>query len=257
MATVEEHAIEIHNGAANGVTNAAPAGTEIPVENPATGEIVTTVPDLDAAAVAELAKRGRLAQPTWEAYGFEGRGRVLSRMQKWVMDNSERIISTIVSETGKTYEDAQLGEISYGGAAFGFWAKNAEKYLADERVRSSSVLVRGKKLILRYRPLGLIGVIGPWNYPLVNSFGDCIPALAAGNSVILKPSEVTPLDFDAARRGLRRVRRARRRLPGRHRPRRHRPCADRRGGHDHVHGLHPHRAQGRAGGRRAADPLLA
>ena len=193
MATVEEHAIEIHNEAANGTTVAAPAGAEIPVENPATGEIITTVPDLDAAAVAELAKRGRLAQPTWEAYGFEGRGRVLRRMQKWVMDNSERIIDTIVSETGKTYEDAQLAEISYGGAAFGFWAKNAEKYLGDERVRSSSMLVKGKKLILRYRPLGLIGVIGPWNYPLVNSFGDCIPALAAGNSVILKPSEVTPL----------------------------------------------------------------
>ncbi len=189
MATVEEHAIEIHNGAANG----APAAGEIPVENPATGEIITTVPDLDAAAVAELAKRGRLAQPTWEAYGFEGRARVLRRMQKWVMDNSERIIDTIVSETGKTYEDAQLAEISYGGAAFGFWAKHAGEYLADERVRSSSMLVKGKKLILRYRPLGLIGVIGPWNYPLVNSFGDCIPALAAGNSVILKPSEITPL----------------------------------------------------------------
>jgi acyl-CoA reductase-like NAD-dependent aldehyde dehydrogenase len=53
--------------------------------------------------------------------------------------------------------------------------------------------VLGKKLKVRYRPLGLIGVIGPWNYPLVNSFGDCIPALAAGNSVILKPSELTPL----------------------------------------------------------------
>src|ERR1700733_274544 len=189
MATVEEHAIEIHNGAVNG----APAAGEIPVENPATGEILPAVPDLDAAAVAELAKRGRLAQPTWEAYGFEGRGRVLRRMQKWVMDNSERIIDTIVSEAGKTYEDAQLAEISYGAAAFGFWAKNAEKYLADERVHTSSVLVKGKKLILRYRPLGLIGVIGPWNYPLVNSFGDCIPALAAGNSVILKPSELTPL----------------------------------------------------------------
>ena len=55
------------------------------------------------------------------------------------------------------------------------------------------MFVKGKKLILRYRPLGLIGVIGPWNYPLTNSFGDCVPALAAGNSVILKPSEVTPL----------------------------------------------------------------
>jgi acyl-CoA reductase-like NAD-dependent aldehyde dehydrogenase len=60
-------------------------------------------------------------------------------------------------------------------------------------VRSASVFVKGKKLVLRYRPLGLVGVIGPWNYPLTNSFGDCIPALAAGNSVILKPSEITPL----------------------------------------------------------------
>jgi acyl-CoA reductase-like NAD-dependent aldehyde dehydrogenase len=192
MATIEQHATEIHNGAANGNSEAG-ATTEIPVENPATGEIITSVPDLDAAAVAEMAKRGRAAQPTWEAYGFEGRGRVLSRMQKWVMDNADRIVRTIVSETGKTYEDAQLAEISYGGGAFGFWAKHAEEYLADERVRSSTVFVKGKKLILRYRPVGLVGVIGPWNYPLTNSFGDCIPALAAGNSVILKPSEVTPL----------------------------------------------------------------
>ncbi len=203
MATVEQHATEIHNGAANGGSSVVAAETEIPVENPATGEIVTTVPDLDAAAVAELAKRGRAAQPTWEAYGFEGRARVLSRMQKWVMDNADRIVRTIVSETGKTYEDAQLAEISYGGGAFGFWAKHAEEYLADERVRSSTVFVKGKKLILRYRPLGLIGVIGPWNYPLTNSFGDCIPALAAGNSVILKPSEVTPLTSLLLAEGLR------------------------------------------------------
>jgi acyl-CoA reductase-like NAD-dependent aldehyde dehydrogenase len=199
MATVEEHAIEIHNGAGNG----ASAGAEIPVENPATGEIIATVPDLDAAAVADLAKRGRAAQPTWEAYGFEGRGRVLLRMQKWVMDNADRIVRTIVSETGKTYEDAQLAEISYGGAAFGFWAKNAPEYLADERVKTSAVFVKGKKLILRYRPLGLIGVIGPWNYPLTNSFGDCVPALAAGNSVILKPSEITPLTSLLLAEGLR------------------------------------------------------
>jgi acyl-CoA reductase-like NAD-dependent aldehyde dehydrogenase len=202
MATVEQHATEIHNGATNG-SSAAAAETEIPVENPATGEIITTVPDLDAAAVADLAKRGRLAQPTWEAYGFEGRGRVLLRMQKWVMDNTDRIVRTIVSETGKTYEDAQLAEISYGGGAFGFWAKHAEGYLADERVRSSTVFVKGKKLILRYRPLGLVGVIGPWNYPLTNSFGDCIPALAAGNAVILKPSEVTPLTSLLLAEGLR------------------------------------------------------
>src|ERR1019366_7383152 len=97
------------------------------------------------------------------------------RAQKWLMDNAERVVETIVSETGKTYEDAQLAEIGYAGNAFGFWAKMGAEYLADERVKSSQVLVKGKKLLLRYRPLGLIGVIGPWNYPLTNSFGDCIP----------------------------------------------------------------------------------
>src|SRR6478752_3352446 len=186
MATVEQRLPETHNGS-------VASSDGIAVENPATGEIIATVADLGAQAVAEMAARGRAAQPGWEAYGFEGRARVLLRAQKWLMDNADQVVSTIVSETGKTYEDATFAEISYGGGAFGFWAKHAGEYLADERVKSSQVLVKAKKIINRYRPLGLIGVIGPWNYPLTNSFGDCIPAMAAGNSVILKPSEVTPL----------------------------------------------------------------
>jgi len=178
---------------ANGGADRWARGEEIPVENPATGQVIGTVPSLDAAALAEMAKRARAAQIGWSAMGFEGRGEVLRRAQKWTMDNAERIISTIVAETGKTYEDAQLAELAYAANAFGFWARKAPKYLGDENVSSSQILVKGKKLRVRYRPLGLIGVIGPWNYPLTNSFGDCIPALAAGNSVILKPSSLTPL----------------------------------------------------------------
>jgi len=207
MASIEQHVEqEILNEAPEAPVVEAPeqaSGGQIPVENPATGETVGSVPDLGAEAVAEMAARGRRAQPEWEAYGFEGRARVLLRAQKWTMDNAQRIVETIVSETGKTYEDAELAEIGYAGNAFGFWAKNGAEYLADEHVKSSQVLVKGKKLILRYRPLGLIGVIGPWNYPLTNSFGDCIPALMAGNSVILKPSEVTPLTSLLMAEGLR------------------------------------------------------
>jgi acyl-CoA reductase-like NAD-dependent aldehyde dehydrogenase len=200
MASVEEQVTKQQgNGGAAGGGLLAP----IDVQNPATGEVIATVPDLSAEEVAELARKGRAAQPGWEALGFEGRGRVLLRAQKWLTDNADRVIETIVSETGKTWEDAQLAEILYGANAFGFWAKNAEEYLADERVKSSSVMVKGKKLVLRHRPLGLVGVIGPWNYPLTNSFGDCIPALAAGNSVILKPSEVTPLTSLLLAEGLR------------------------------------------------------
>jgi acyl-CoA reductase-like NAD-dependent aldehyde dehydrogenase len=139
-----------------------------------------------------MVARARKAQPAWQALGFEERGKVLRRAQKWLLDNADRVIQTISSETGKPYEDAMI-EIIYGASAFGFWPKNAPKYLADERVHSASPLLKGKKLFTRYRPMGLIGVIGPWNYPLVNSFGDAIPALAAGNSVILKPASKTPL----------------------------------------------------------------
>src|SRR5246500_407433 len=174
-------------------TNSEHGRTQIAIENPATGKVIGQVPDMSAQDVTELARRGRAAQPGWEALGFEGRGQILKRMQRWVIDNADRIITTICGETGKTYEDAQIAELSYGAAAFGFWADKAPHYLADERIRSSSIFVKGKRLVLRSRPVGLVGVIGPWNYPLTNSFGDCIPALAAGNSVILKPSEITPL----------------------------------------------------------------
>ncbi|MEA2279311.1 MAG: hypothetical protein QOC78_4271 [Solirubrobacteraceae bacterium] len=190
MASVDETAVREREEAR---VQEPPPGGDIAVENPATGEVIGHVPDMTAAQVAELARAARAAQPAWEALGFEGRGRVLRRMQKWLVDHSERVIETIVAETGKAYEDAQLADYMYGVSAFGFWAKRAPGYLADERVRTAMPLLKGKKLVLRHRPLGLVGVIGPWNYPLTNSFGDAIPALAAGNAVILKPSEVTPL----------------------------------------------------------------
>ncbi len=186
MATVEQTVPEQQHASSNGHAVVA-------VENPATGQVIATVPDMGADEIRAMAVKARRVQPGWDALGFEGRGRVLLRAQRWFMDNRERVIETIVSETGKTYEDAQIAEVSYGASALGFWAKNAEGYLGDEKVKSANLFVKGKKLISRYRPLGLVGVIGPWNYPLTNSFGDCIPALAAGNAVILKPSEVTPL----------------------------------------------------------------
>jgi acyl-CoA reductase-like NAD-dependent aldehyde dehydrogenase len=170
------------------------AGTDtIEVTNPATGAVIRHVPVLTTAEVTDMVARARAAQPAWEALGFEGRGRILRRAQKWVVDNTDRLVATIVSETGKTFEDALAAEVAYAANAFGFWAKQAPEYLADEKIRSSNLFVVGRKLRVRYSPVGVVGVIGPWNYPLTNSVGDCVPALAAGNTVVVKPSEVTPL----------------------------------------------------------------
>ena len=96
------------------------AGEQIEVENPATGGVAGTVPLMGADEVRAAVERARLAQPGWEAMGFEGRARVLRRAQRWVLDNSDRIIRMIVSETGKTWNDAQVAEIGYAAAAFGF-----------------------------------------------------------------------------------------------------------------------------------------
>ena len=172
------------------------------VRNPATGEVVGNVAQQTPDEVAAVVERARAAQVAWQQLGFEGRGRILRRAQKWTTDNADRIARKIVSETGKTYEDAILAEVSYASAGFGFWAKQAPRYLADEKVSTSNPFVLGRQLVVRYAPAGVVGVIGPWNYPLTNSFGDCIPALAAGNAVVLKPASLTPLTSQLMREGL-------------------------------------------------------
>jgi acyl-CoA reductase-like NAD-dependent aldehyde dehydrogenase len=195
MATIERKTgAERENGAGPGA---------IPVDNPATGEVIAHVPDTSAEDLAGIARRGRAAQPGWEARSYDERAAVMYEMRSWFVKNRERVMQTLIDETGKTREDALMAEIFFIADSLGFWAKRAERYLADQRVRSHSFMLLGRKLVIRYRPLGLVGVIGPWNYPLVNSFGDCIAALMAGNSVILKPSEVTPLSSLLMEEGLR------------------------------------------------------
>ena len=186
MAGARSQAVIAPNGWAIG-------GEAIDVHNPATGAAVVSVQCVDAAALAELARHGRAAQAGWAGLGFSGRGAVLGRIRRWLSDNATRVSDTLNSETGKTYEDATHHELAYTLSALSFWARKGPRYLAERRFLARSPLVPGRRLVTRYVPRGLVGVIGPWNFPLLNSFGDCIPALVAGNSVILKPSELTPL----------------------------------------------------------------
>jgi len=173
-------------------TRSAQTPPAIPVREPATGRVLREIPSLDAAAVATLAQTARRVQPEWEAAGFAVRGQIFKTAQKWLIANGDRFLDTICSETGKTRDDAQL-EVALAIQSFSFWPKMAPKYLRDETMRSRGPLTFMRKVVIRYSPVGLVGVIGPWNYPLVNAFCDAVPALMAGNTVIMKPSEVTPL----------------------------------------------------------------
>ena len=176
----------------------------VEVMNPATGATVGTVRKLDRDATIDLVRRAKAAQPAWQALGFKQRAALMRDMRAWIVRNRERVISTLSGETGKPYEDSQL-ELFYCVDALGFWAKRAEGWLADERERPHSPLLLGRKVVSRFVPYGVVGVIGPWNYPLLNNFGDAIPALMAGNTVVLKPASITPLSSLLMAEGLREV----------------------------------------------------
>jgi acyl-CoA reductase-like NAD-dependent aldehyde dehydrogenase len=197
MMAITEHRPE-------GQGDGAGAPDTLKVENPATGQLIAELRSLDRDATLELVRRARAAQPAWEALGFRGRGALMRDMRKWLVDNRKRVIRTLSDENGKPYEDAQL-ELFYCADALGFWARKAPKWLADERERPHSPLLWGRKVVNRYLPYGVVGVIGPWNYPLINNFGDAIPALVAGNSVVLKPASITPLSSMLMQEGLREV----------------------------------------------------
>ncbi|MEA2424363.1 MAG: hypothetical protein QOH13_773, partial [Thermoleophilaceae bacterium] len=167
MATLETHA-------ASTKQNGHAADGQIPVENPATGQTIGHVPDMSADEVARMVAEARAAQPGWAAMGYEAREKVFRRARKWLVDNRDRVARTIVEETGKTREDAMLAEVMFIADSFGYWGKSAPKHLKDEKVKSHSPFMLGKKLMIRYKPRGVIGVIGPWNYPLTNCFGDGI-----------------------------------------------------------------------------------
>jgi betaine-aldehyde dehydrogenase len=181
---------QTENGAsANG------AGPELlEVLNPATGESIGSIQVDGPEAVAATVERVRANQADWEAMGFEGRYHWLGKLRDWILDNGERIADIMQAETGKVRADVSL-DLVYVANVINFYGKHAARYLGDETVRPHSPLVASKKLVIRYRPQPVVGVISPWNVPLAMALGDSVPALQAGAAVVVKPSEFTPLSL--------------------------------------------------------------
>ncbi len=181
-------------GEATGVIgNANGAGPEqLDVLNPANGSLLATVPIDSPASVAEKVARVRANQPEWEALGIEGRHHWLGKLRDWLLDNQERVLDTMQAETGKVRADAS-NEPAYLADLINFYGTKASKFIGEESVRPHSPLLASKKLRIQYRPYPVVGIISPWNFPLVLALGDAIPALQAGAAVVVKPSEFTPL----------------------------------------------------------------
>ncbi|GAB90819.1 aldehyde dehydrogenase family protein [Gordonia rhizosphera] len=175
------------------MTTTAPDVAEtIEVRNPADGGVVGQVPNDSQETVVAKVKALREAQPAWEALGPKERRRWFLRLQEWVLDNSQHITDVLQSETGKSRVDASFEPV-VSADLLNYWSKNAAKFLADKHPHPHGPLGLAKNLEITYRPYPVVGVITPWNFPFLNGVFDAIPALAAGASVLLKPSEVTPL----------------------------------------------------------------
>ena len=169
-----------------------PPADAIEVHNPATGELIRSVPVDSPKAVAEKVARVRANQPEWEAMGIEGRYHWLGKLRDWLLDNEERVLDTMQAETGKVRADAG-NEPAYLADLINFYGAKAAGYIGEESIRPHTPLLAAKKLRVQYRPHQVVGIISPWNFPLILSLGDAIPALQAGAAVVVKPSEFTPL----------------------------------------------------------------
>ena len=176
---------------ANGSAAAAEADS-IEVHNPATGELIKTIPVDSPESVAATVQRVRGNQPEWEAMGIEGRYHWLGKLRDWLLDNEERVLDTMQAETGKVRADAS-NEPGYLADLINFYGTRAAGFIGEESVRPHTPLLASKKLRIQYRPHPVVGIISPWNFPLILSLGDSIPALQAGCAVVIKPSEFTPL----------------------------------------------------------------
>jgi succinate-semialdehyde dehydrogenase/glutarate-semialdehyde dehydrogenase len=161
--------------------------------NPATGErigdVAVTAPDEVQAVVDAVAK----VQPFWAQLMLEDRARYLERAAQVLIDESDDIRDLIVREQGKPRNEAFTMEVLPTIDALTWIARAGVEILADEKIPMPQLFLKTKHSAFTYEPLGVIGVISPWNYPWSIPFGEVALALMAGNGVVLKPASLTPL----------------------------------------------------------------
>jgi|SRR5579871_794456 len=170
----------------------------IECRDPATLEKLGDVPVLDARAVGERVARARAAQREWGKTSFAERRRVLRALLDHVVDHQREICRVAARDSGKTLVDAAMGEVFPVCEKIRYLIARGERDLAPER-RPSGILMH-KTARVEWQPLGVIGVLCPWNFPFHNVFCPTVPALFAGNAVVAKVSEWTSwsaADFQA------------------------------------------------------------
>jgi acyl-CoA reductase-like NAD-dependent aldehyde dehydrogenase len=173
--------------------SAPPSSTEtlprFAIKNPVTGNTIGTLPIFDVAALHEAAARARATQPAWEALGVKRRALLMRAWIDALWAHDKKLVAILRRETGKTYHDA-IGELFSADVIAIYYAQNAARILRP--YRGTPIFPIIQRVDVEYRAHGVVGMIAPWNYPLLNIAFELIAALVAGNAVLVKPSELTP-----------------------------------------------------------------
>ena len=166
---------------------------QIVSRDPATGEELGRVPITSPVEVAASVSRARAVQTQWAALTFAERARFILKARELLLAEMDEVAALISRETGKPVSEALAMEVVPTLDAFYYFAKNAKNLLRPQKLDIGQYGLMGRSSRIVYKPLGVVGIISPWNFPLGTPAEEVVMALMAGNTVVLKPSELTPL----------------------------------------------------------------
>ncbi|MBV8515702.1 MAG: aldehyde dehydrogenase family protein, partial [Acidobacteria bacterium] len=174
------------------MVTAAISAERIPSVDPATGEVKSWFAATPPDEVASVVTRVRVAQKNWASRPIGDRCRLLNALREKMFGSRGALADAVVRESGKPRAEALFSDIFVSLDTAGYLAANAEQMLAPERVPHHNIAAKAKSGELRHEPLGVIGIISSWNYPLAIPLGQIIPAVVAGNAAVCKTSDFTP-----------------------------------------------------------------
>ena len=161
--------------------------------NPATLEPVGEVEMTHPQQVEEIVQKARNGFPAWRDLGLEKRTEIIKTAQQLLIERCEEFGRLITLEMGRPFVESVVLEVEAVVDSMGYYARNAQKFLSDRRLPLHNILLKRRKSRIHFQPLGVLGIISPWNWSLLIPMGCIVPALLAGNTVIHKHSELTPL----------------------------------------------------------------
>jgi acyl-CoA reductase-like NAD-dependent aldehyde dehydrogenase len=171
---------------------ASRVATAIDSINPATQEINAQFAATQVADLPTIFERARAAQKDWAARPLRERCAMLRRLRDAIFERREEIVDVITREAGKPRVEAIFAELLLALDTADFLARRAPRWLRPERVPHHNLAMKAKSGRLEFNPIGVVAIISPWNYPFSIPMAQVIPALIAGNAVLMKPSELTP-----------------------------------------------------------------